>query len=141
MRCEKARKIFSGPDADAPEVRRHMEQCRSCREWLGRVRRIEEIHRSLPFIEAPDRLTGRIMEEVAACGQERRRITWRILMPAAAAAFAVLGIYAGAYISDSMLSSPEPHFAETTGLEYFQAYPPESVGEALDLAARGEEDE
>lgn len=141
MRCERVRKTASGSGAEAPEVRRHLEGCESCREWLEKVRRIEEIHRSLPIIEAPDRLTGRVMEEVAARGQERRKITWRILMPAAAAACAALGIYAGAYISDSMLSSPEPHYTETTGLEYFQAYPPESVGEALDLAARGEEDE
>lgn len=141
MRCDKARKLASLPGGSPREVDMHIRACPACLEWLRAVSAIDEIHRSLPVLEAPEGLTGRILDQVAETGQESGRGTWKFLVSAAAAAFVALGIYAGSLIGDSMLGPPEPHYSAMTGLEYLEAYPPESVGEALDLAARGEQDE
>ncbi len=118
----------------------HAAGCESCRKWMETVQRLENIHRSLPDLDPPVDLTDRVMERVSDSSIEGRKGFWKIIAPVAAAVVA-LGVYAGIYITDSLLAPPQPSYAETTGLEYLDDYPPESVGMALDLALRGERDE
>jgi len=42
---------------------------------------------------------------------------------------------------DTWFEEAEIQHAEVTGLDYLEAYPPDSFGEAVELAAKGGDDE
>jgi hypothetical protein len=102
---------------------------------------ITRIHSGLPKLEPSPDLTDRIMAGIEAVGVGRTGWLWRILVPAAAAIFVLLGIRIGTQVMDTWFEEPEVRHAEVTGLEYLEAYPPDSFGEVMDLAAKGGEDE
>ena len=63
---------------------------------------------------------------------------WRVLVPAAAALFVLFGIRIGTQITDVWIEEPVVvEHAEFTGLEHLEDYPPYSIGEAIELAAKG----
>ncbi len=103
---------------------------------------LDEIHAALPRLEAPGDLTDRIMSLIERADSERAGLAWKVLAPAAAAVFILLGIRIGTQIAD-VYFRPEPviRSAEVTGLEYLDAYPPDSFGQAIELAVRGGENE
>jgi hypothetical protein len=102
---------------------------------------LTRIHSGLPELEPAPDLTDRIMAGVEAARSGRTGWMWRVLVPAAAAVFVLLGIRIGTQIMDAWFEEPEIRHAEVTGLEYLEAYPPDSFGEVMDLASRGGEDE
>ncbi len=102
---------------------------------------IDRIHSGLPRLEPAADLTDRIMAGIEAAETGRSGWMWRILVPAAAALFVLLGIRIGTQIMDAWFVDPEVRHAEVTGLEYLEAYPPDSFGEVMDLASRGGENE
>jgi hypothetical protein len=104
-------------------------------------RTIDRIHSGLPYLQTRHDLTDRIMAAVADADEERTGWLWRVLVPATAAVFILLGVRIGTQLMDTWLEEPEVRHAEVTGLEYLEAYPPDSFGEALELAAKGGDDE
>jgi hypothetical protein len=53
----------------------------------------------------------------------------------------LLGIRIGTQLMDTYFTETEVRHAEVTGLEYLEAYPPDSFGEVMELAAEGGDDE
>jgi hypothetical protein len=53
----------------------------------------------------------------------------------------MLGIFAGSSITRAYLEPAAPTYAEVTGLDYLGDYPPASLGEAMEVAAGGAQDE
>lgn len=102
---------------------------------------ITRIHSGLPQLEPAPDLTDRIMAGIEAGGTGRTGWIWRVLVPAAAALFVLLGIRIGTQLMDAYFEEPEVRHAEVTGLEYLEAYPPDSFGEAIELAAEGGDDD
>jgi hypothetical protein len=102
---------------------------------------INRIHSGLPQLEPAPDLTDRIMAGIEVAGTGRTGWMWRVIVPAAAAIFVLLGIRIGTQLMDAYFEEPEVRHAEVTGLEYLEAYPPDSFGEALVLASKGGEDE
>jgi hypothetical protein len=95
----------------------------------------------LPDLDTPEGLTDGIMLRISEEGPGRTGWLWKVMVPAAAAVFVILGIAIGNRITDVLLGRPDLRTAEATGLEYLDDYPPESFGEAMELAARGGGDE
>ena len=102
---------------------------------------ITRIHSGLPELEPAPDLTDRIMAGIEAAEPGRTGWMWRVLVPAAAALFVLLGVRIGTQIMDAWFDEAGIMHAEITGLEYLEAYPPDSFGEAVELAAKGEADE
>ena len=102
---------------------------------------ITRIHSGLPGLEPAPGLTDRIMVAVEAADEGRTGWAWRVLVPAAAALFVLFGIRIGTQLMDTWLEEPVVKHAEVTGLEYLEAYPPDSFGEVMDLASKGGDDE
>ncbi len=102
---------------------------------------ITRIHSGLPRLEPAPDLVDRIMAGVMTAEPGRTGWMWRVLVPAAAALFVLFGIRIGTQLMDTYFEEPEVKHAEVTGLEYLEAYPPDSFGEAMDLAAKGGDDE
>jgi len=102
---------------------------------------IARIHSGLPEFEPAPDLTDRIMAGIEAADAGRMSWMWRILVPAAAALFVLFGIRIGTQLMDTYFEEPLVKHAEVTGLEYLEAYPPDSFGEAMDLASKGGDDE
>jgi hypothetical protein len=126
---------------EAEELGLHVASCEDCREAFARLEGLTNLHAGLPEIGLPGRLTDRIMDRVAELDVERTGWLWKILVPAAAAVFVLLGIQIGTQITDSLLPESEVNHAEVTGLEYLDDHPPDSFGRIMGLAARGGEDE
>lgn len=102
---------------------------------------ITRIHSGLPELEPAVDLTDRIMAGIEEAETGRTSWMWRVLVPAAAALFVLLGIRIGTQLMDAYFTEPEVRHAEVTGLEYLEAYPPDSFGEVMELAAEGGDDE
>ena len=102
---------------------------------------IARIHSGLPQFEPVADLTDGIMAGIEGSETGRSGWMWRVLVPAAAALFVLFGIRIGTQIMDAWFVEPEVRHAEVTGLEYLEAYPPDSFGEVMDLASRGVDDE
>jgi hypothetical protein len=102
---------------------------------------ITRIHSGLPQLEPAPDLTDRIMAGIETAGTGRTGWMWRVLVPAAAAIFVLLGIRIGTQLMDAYFEEEEVRHAEVTGLEYLDAYPPDSFGEVMELAAEGGDDE
>ncbi len=98
---------------------------------------INRIHSGLPRLEPAPDLVDRIMAGIKAAETGRTGWMWRMLVPAAAALFVLLGIRIGTQLIDTYFEEAEVKHAEVTGLEHFDDYPPFSVGEAIELAAKG----
>ena len=103
---------------------------------------ITRIHAGLPRLELAPDLTDRIMAGIEAAGTGRTGWMWRVLVPAAAALFVLFGIRIGTQITEVWFGETAAvQHAEVTGLEHFEDYPPFSIGEAIELAAKGVGDE
>ena len=102
---------------------------------------ITRIHSGIPQLEPAPDLADRIMAGIEEAGTVRRGWTWRVLVPAAAALFVLLGVRIGTQLMNAWFEEPEVRHAEVTGLEYLEAYPPDSFGEVIELAAEGGDDE
>ena len=99
---------------------------------------INRIHSGLPRLEPASDLADRIMAGIKAAETGRTGWIWRMLVPAAAALFVLLGIRIGTQITDRWFDETTVvEHAEVTGLEHFNDYPPFSVGEVIELAAKG----
>lgn len=103
--------------------------------------KITMIHSGLPALDPPAGLVDRIMLRVEEEESGRTGWLWKVIVPAAAAAFVLMGVSIGSRIHDSFFGVEEPKTAEATGLEYLADYPPDSFGHTMELAARGGEDE
>ena len=101
---------------------------------------LTRIHSGLPELEPPPGLTERIMSAVQAEARPAGWL-WRVLVPAAAALFILLGVRIGTQIMDVWFAEPEIDQAEVTGLEYLADCPPYSLGEVMDIASKGGDDE
>ena len=126
---------------EAKELEMHLASCEDCRATFARLEGITNLHAGLPEIELSGRFIDRVMADVEELNAERSGWMWRILVPAAAAVFVLLGIRIGAQITDSLLPESEVNHAEVTGLEYLDDHPPDSFGRVMELAAGGGEDE
>ena len=102
---------------------------------------IDRIHSGLPLLSPAPGLTDRIMAGLEEAEAGRTGWMWRVLVPAAAAVFILLGIRIGTQMMDAWFEEPEVRHAELTGLEYLEDYPPDSFGEVMDVAAKGGDDE
>jgi hypothetical protein len=102
---------------------------------------ITRIHSGLPRLEPPPDLTDRIMARIETVEKGPAGWMWRVLVPAAAAVFVLLGVRIGTQLMDAWFEEPEVRHAEVTGLEYLDDYPPDSFGEVLNMAAKGGDDE
>ncbi|MCK4549552.1 MAG: hypothetical protein KAU49_05265 [Candidatus Krumholzibacteria bacterium] len=99
---------------------------------------ITRIHSGLPELEPAADLTDRIMAGIEMAKTGRSGWIWRVLVPAAAALFVLFGIRIGTQIMDAWFEEPAVvQHAELTGLEHFEDYPPYSVGEVIEIAAKG----
>ena len=103
--------------------------------------KIDRIHSGLPVLDPPAGLVDRIMLRVEEEESGRAGWLWKVMVPAAAAAFVLMGIGLGSRIHDSFFRDEEPMTAEAMGLEYLADYPPDSFGHTMELAARGGDDE
>jgi hypothetical protein len=101
---------------------------------------LTRIHSGLPELEPPPGLTDRIMSAAEAYDR-RAGWLWRVLVPAAAALFILLGVRIGTQIMDAWFTEPQIDQAEVTGLEYLADCPPDSFGEVMDIASKGGDDE
>jgi hypothetical protein len=101
---------------------------------------LTRIHSGLPELESVPGLADRIMARIEAEEKGKTGRFWRVLVPAAAV-FILLGIRIGTQIMDTWIREPAVNHSEVTGLEYLEDYPPASFGEAMDIAARGGDDE
>lgn len=122
-------------------IEKHIRTCRECAALIADQELPVRLHARLGRIEPPAGMTGRIVD--AAWEIDRRRGLARAALVAAAAALVVLlGIGAGSLIVRSHFAGArEGGYAAYTGLEYLDVYPPDSIGEAIQLAAGGEADE
>lgn len=102
---------------------------------------ITRIHSGLPQLEPAPDLTDTIMAGIEVPETGGAGWMWRVLVPAAAAIFVLLGIRIGTQLMDAYFTEPEIRHAEVTGLEYLEAYPPDSFGEVIELASEGGDDE
>lgn len=103
---------------------------------------VNRIHAGLPELEPAADLTDKIMAGIETMQAVRTGWMWRVLVPAAAALFVLLGIRIGTQITDVWFGEDTAvQHAEVTGLEHLYDYPPYSVGEAIELAAKGGDDE
>jgi len=103
--------------------------------------RISRIHSGLPRLEPPAGLLDSIMLRVEQEQSGRTGWLWKIIVPAAAAMFVLIGVSIGSRIHDTFFRKEEVRTAEAMGLEYLADYPPDSFGHTMELAARGGEDE
>ncbi len=55
---------LAGGDLPGPEVRAHLESCRSCAALLATARRIEECLRAWPVESAPPRFTQAVLQRI-----------------------------------------------------------------------------
>ena len=103
---------------------------------------VNRIHAGLPELEPAADLADRIMAGIETMQTGRTGWMWRVLVPAAAALFVLFGIGIGTQITDAWFGDDNVvQHAEVTGLEHLYDYPPYSVGEAIELAAKGVDDE
>ena len=99
---------------------------------------ITRIHSGLPRFEPAPGLVDRIMAGIEAAETGRTGWMWRVIVPAAAALFVLLGARSGTQITDTWFEETTVvQHAEVTGFEHFNDYPPYSVGEAIELAGKG----
>lgn len=103
--------------------------------------RITRIHSGLPRLDPPAGLIDRIMLRVEEEESGRIGWLWKVIVPAVAAAFVLIGISIGSRIHDTFFEKEEVRTAEAMGFEYLADYPPDSFGRTMELAARGGEDE
>jgi predicted anti-sigma-YlaC factor YlaD len=127
--------------AEAGAFERHLGACPGCERYYAGLRALAALHAGLREIEPPAGMTDRIVAASRAKARPASGAAWRVAVAAAAGAVVLLGIYAGSIISRSYLEAPAPTYAEVTGLEYLDDYPPASLGEAIEVAAGGAEDE
>lgn len=130
---------------DRGEFDRHLNGCAECARLFSELRILAAVHAGLGGVAPPEGMTERIVAasraargRAASSGAGRR---WVAIVAAAAAAVFLLGIYAGSFISRSYLQAAGPRYAEVTGLEYLDDYPPASLGEAMEVASGGAKDE
>jgi hypothetical protein len=71
----------------------------------------------------------------------RRALRLRIALSAAAVIILLAGIVTGDFLARAFTGAPSEGYTEVLALEYFEEYPPGSVGEALIAAAEGGGDE
>lgn len=151
MDCRRCR-IISGryldgeaTPAETEAFERHLRECPECARRHEDLRVLDLAHRGLRDVEPPAGLTERIVAAASAAGASRAPsgsgLVWKAVVAAAAAAVILLGIYAGSFITRSYLQEPAPRYAEVTGLEYLEDYPPSSFGEAIEVATGGVSDE
>ena len=127
---------------EATALEAHAVSCESCGVLIGDLSALGRVHSRLPELEPSGGLTDRIMAGIERFETGRTGWRWRVLVPAAAAVFVLLGIRIGTQIMDSWFEEDTVvQHAEVTGLEYLEIYPPDSFGEAMELAAKGENDE
>lgn len=126
---------------DATALEAHAVSCESCAVLIGDLSALGRVHSGLPEFEPSGGLTDRIMAGIERFETGRTGWRWRVLVPVAAALFVLLGIRIGTQIMDSWFEKAEVQHAEVTGLEYLEIYPPNSFGEVMELAAKGENDE
>ncbi len=138
-----AGRVLDGEAAtdEATALEAHAASCESCSVLIGDLSVLGRLHSGLPELEPPAGLTGRIMAGMERFETGRTGWRWRVLVPAAAAIFVLAGIRIGTQIMDAWFEEAEVQHAEVTGLEYLDVYPPDSFGEAIELAAKGEDDE
>lgn len=124
------------PDA-LRSLEEHLSACADCSAFAAAVSDVTALHASLgEAAPSPDLLDG----VMAAIG-EPRRFGWltgwlRVAVPAAAAIVLFAGVLAGTMIGRETIA-PVDVAEASSGLEYLDAYPPGSVGEALAPALEG----
>lgn len=147
MDCNDFRKLVgrlldgeAGP-GEAATMAGHTASCESCGVLAGDLDTLVRLHSDLPELEPRADITDRILAGIETMETGRTGWMWRVLIPAAAAIFVLLGIRIGTQITDTWFEKAEVRHAEVTGLEYLEAYPPDSFGEVMELAAKGGDNE
>jgi anti-sigma factor RsiW len=148
MDCRDFKKLISREldgeigDTDLTELGRHIESCEECREFKAALARTFSVHRGLRDAAAPTSIVPAVL---AAIEREESvpRVPWwrRIAVPAAAALVLITGALSGNYLVDAFVTTNGEATAETLELDYFEEYPPGSVGDMLIAAAEGGGDE
>lgn len=139
-----AGRVLDGEAApeEATALEAHAASCESCGVLIGDLSALGRLHSGLPELEPPAGLTDRIMAGIKRFETGWTGWIWRVLVPAAAAVFVLLGIRIGTQITDAWFGEPAVvQHSEVTGLEHLDVYPPDSFGKAIELAAKGEDDE
>ena len=126
---------------EATALEEHAASCESCSVLIDDISAFGRLHSGLPELEPSAGLTDRIMAGIESLETGRTGWIWRVLVPAAAAIFVLLGIRIGTQITDAWFEEAEVQHAEVTGLEHLADYPPYSVGDAIELAVKGGDDE
>lgn len=130
--------------AEAAALEAHLEGCPRCARRIADLGLLARAHAGLGEAALPEGLARRIVaaSRKAAAGPALiagGRLA--AIVAAAAAAVVLLGIYAGSFISRSYFGETAPRYAEVTGLDYLEAYPPASLGDAIEVVAGGKTDE
>lgn len=120
---------------------RHLDSCPGCRGFLESVSLVSSIHRSIPGVDPPERLSGLILSAI----EDDRRAGiggWRgIAVSAAAALIILLGMKTGGYIVSVFAGDRDVQTVRGPEMEYLGPYPPDSLGRMLIASAEGESDE
>jgi len=144
MDCRDFKKLISREldseisDSDRKALGRHLETCIECRDFKAALARTFSVHRGLRDVEAPPSIVPAVITAVA-CEEPVRSVPWwrRIAVPAAAALVLIAGALTGNYLVGAFVTTNGEATAETLELDYFEEYPPGSVGEVLIAAAEG----
>jgi hypothetical protein len=113
MNCESTRELLNAyldselPEAQRRAVEEHVAACEACRVELRALRRTAELIRSLPHVQAPRGLAGRVRARLNRLRAARRR-AWMVRWAGAAGSLA-----AAAVVAVLILSGPFEPSGET----------------------------
>ena len=145
MDCHDFKKLISREldseisDSDRRALDSHVEACDGCRDFKASLARTFSIHRGLRDAAAPPSIVPVVIAAVEREEPVRRAPWWRrIAVPAAAAIVLFAGALSGNFLVDAFVASNGLETAETLELDYFEEYPPGSVGDILIAAAEGD---
>jgi hypothetical protein len=146
MECRRFRRLVSREmdgaieTAERLELDRHIDSCVGCRRFRELSLAGLAMHRSAVAVDPPGSLVPSIMTAVEArqgAGWLRGRL--RFVVPAAAAAGAVLGVWIGGIIRESYVPKSAENHTDVLELKYLDEFPPGSVGDVLMASNEGGE--